>query len=69
MTNAQSKMMRRINYMPAGCPQMTNLIRKAGLTSKYSKAIRIKIEEEQDHDDIRFWNRVVEEKKNIYPTS
>ena len=68
MTNSQSKMMMRINHIPAGSAQMSNLIRKAGLASKYSKVIRIKIEEERDNGDIRFWNKVVEGKKNIYST-
>ena len=67
MTNAQSKMMRRINYMPPNCPEMTNWVRSAGLASRYSKVIRIKIEEEGG--DIEFWNRVVEGKKSIYTTN
>lgn len=70
MTNAQSKMMRRINYLPPNCPEMTNWVRSAGLASKYGRKIRVKIEEEQDNGDaVGFWNRAVKEKCRIFTTN
>lgn len=66
MTNAQSKLMTKMESIPLMGRQMIHSLRQVGVVSKHAKTVRVKVDVEEDTDDIGFWNRVVSEKKQIY---
>lgn len=66
MTNAQSKLIPKINHINIMGREITHSLKQAGIVSKYAKRIRITVEREDDNDDIEFWNSVLSEKRNIY---
>jgi len=66
MTNAQSKLIPKINHINIMGREITHGLRQAGIVSKYAKRVRVKVEREDDNDGIEFWNSVLTGKKGLY---
>jgi len=68
MTNAQSKLIPKFHHIPVMGRVMADNLKRAGITSKHAKRIRVRIDEEKDEDDIEFWNNVVTGKRQVFVT-